>query len=136
MVENAANKSALINPEAAINDRGAVMLHPAVLLNMCDHYQRLTRAAATARVPPVGAGAADSTQDIVLQSSFNGRAVGILFGVQRGLTAELFSSFEMAIVVDDGVPTVKRDFVEEQINISASVTFASPKRTYDAAMPP
>ena len=83
---------------------------------MCDHYQRL----AAARVlEESGRKAGSGYAESLSCTSVGTRAVGILFGTQRGLTAEVFTSFEMVVDVKDGVPAVKAAFIEEQAGISA-----------------
>ena len=66
-----------------------------VLLAMCDHYQRVVAEAARRATAPTSGTAADAPQSVA--SLGPKRAVGILFGVQHGLTAEVFTSFEMML---------------------------------------
>lgn len=103
-----------------------------VLLSMSDHYLRVAHSARAARSAPTAAAAAagGSSSTTTLGP---GRAVGMLFGVQRGATAEIFTSSPMLVTAQSagggggGAGSAPRyavdsKFVEDQRSLSAYTT--------------
>eukprot|EP00946_MAST-07B_sp_MAST-7B-sp1_P000779 g779.t1 len=76
-----------------------IKLHPLVLINISDHHTRV-------RLRP---------EDSPLHSH-ESRAVGVLFGVQRGNAVDIHESFEMIYQRDDaaGVLRFDAEFLERK----------------------
>ena len=81
-----------------------------VLLAICDHYQRVSSGV---QIPE----AAGRSTSLGLN-----RAVGVLFGVQHGHIAEIFTSFELLLTPEAGGGlAIDEQFVTEQRKISMSL---------------
>lgn len=81
----------VVKPSAASSDR-QVKLHPLVLINISDHY---TREKCRPESSPLYTGAQ--------------RVAGVLFGVQKGNTVDIYESFEMLYTRDSSSGILKFD---------------------------
>ena len=81
----------MISPSAASSDR-QVKLHPLVLINISEHYTR-------EKCRPQGSPLYTGSE----------RVAGVLFGVQRGNTVDIYESFEMLFATDYTTGVLKFD---------------------------
>lgn len=74
-------------------------MHPLVLMSVSDHFTRdALRASKPAASPSPS---------------------GLLFGVQRDIGAEIFTSCDMPLLIAEGGPSLDKKFLEQQQSLSA-----------------
>ena len=82
-------------------------VHPLVLMSISDHFTRDMPVKRTSSTSAASIG-----------------SVGLLFGVQGGIGAEIFTSCDMPLLSMDSTPSVDRKYLEQQRVIS-TLTFAA-----------
>ena len=75
----------------------AICVHPLVLMSVSDHFTRDTLRAPKPAASPSG----------------------LLFGVQRDIGAEIFTSCDMPLLIAEGGPSLDKKFLEQQQSLSA-----------------
>jgi COP9 signalosome complex subunit 6 len=98
---------------------GSLLLHPLVIINISDHFNRFAAMKIFGHPNPVPAG--DSSSAVLTDLDGNIRVIGILLGNQDGRTVEIRHSFELPARTlsfsDAGIPTVDVDLEFLQVRI-------------------
>jgi hypothetical protein len=80
----------------------SVQIHPLVVMNVADHYTRHKR-----EIPP---------NQLVPPTDANvPQVIGALFGIQNGLDAAVFDSFEIRYDLVNGEIQIDKEFLNERI---------------------